>query len=83
MNVVQRFRNHMAEKGYEYTIKEAEDMIDEMQYCLELMSSLTHKQLSLMNEDMTNKQKIDIRKSIHATEEEFEILLKFILDIRE
>ncbi len=82
MDKVQRFRNHMAEKGFEYTIEEARELMWEMEDYLELMSRLTYKQLIAITNKISEDDKKKIRHSIGATQEEFDRLVEFIIDIR-
>jgi hypothetical protein len=82
MNKVQIFRNHMAEKGFEYTIEEASALMEEMETLLDYIGKLSLPQFLSINKTLSENKRRTLIDHLKCTEEEFEKLLELIIDIR-
>jgi hypothetical protein len=82
MNKVQIFRNHMAEKGFEYTIDEATLIMAEMETLIVYLEKLSFSQFMSMDENISKSNRYLLIKHLGCTEKEFDKLLQLIIDIR-
>tara|TARA_R110000851_G_scaffold8362_2_gene32222 strand:- start:216 stop:470 length:255 start_codon:yes stop_codon:yes gene_type:complete len=82
MNKVQIFRNHMAEKGFEYTIDEATVIMAETETSIVYLEKLSFSQFMSMDKNISKSKRNLLIEHLRCTEEEFDRLLNLIIDIR-
>tara|TARA_Y100001938_G_C7765037_1_gene270437 strand:+ start:131 stop:379 length:249 start_codon:yes stop_codon:yes gene_type:complete len=77
MNDVQLFRMNMAEKGYEYTIEEAEQLMFNVGNLIKIFSKYTTYQLAGLAENL-ERDREEVKIELNWDDKELDDMIKFI-----
>ena len=77
MNDVQLFRMNMAEKGYEYTIEEAEQLMFNVGNLIKIFSTYNTYQLSGLAKNL-EKDREEVKVELNWDDKELDDMIKFI-----
>ena len=77
MNDVQAFRMNMAEKGYEYTIEEAEQLMFNVGNLIKIFSKYTTYQLAGLAENL-ERDREEVKIELNWDDKELDVMIKFI-----
>ena len=77
MDDVQLFRMNMAEKGYEYTIEEAEQLMFNVGNLIKIFSKYTTYQLAGLAENL-ERDREEVKIELNWDDKELDDMIKFI-----
>ena len=77
MNEVQSFRMAMAEKGYEYTIEEAEQLMLNVQNLIKIFSTYNSLQLAELADNL-ERDREEVKIELNWDDKELDDMIKFI-----